>query len=142
LGVNVLTAEPGRGLRVVGARTLSSDPDWRFVNVRRVVMMVMKAIDVATQWAVFEPNDDTTRMRITQSISELLDALWRRGAFVGAVPAAAFQVVCDETNNPPEQRANGQLLAEVRIAPSSPFEFVVLRVGRKENAFDIEEATT
>lgn len=139
LGVNVLRAQPGLGLRMLGARTLSSDPTWRFVNVRRLVMMVMKAIGVATQWAVFEPNDHTTRSRIAQALSEFFTALWARGALVGPDPQQAFLVRCDEVNNPPEARAEGRLLAEVAIAPSQPFEFIVLRVGRQGNAFEIEE---
>lgn len=139
LGVNVVRTQPGLGLRVLGARTVSSDPTWRFVNVRRLVMMIMKAINVALQWAVFEPNDHVTRSRIAQSISEFLTALWGRGALVGPDPQQAFVVRCDEVNNPPEARADGRLLAEVAIAPSQPFEFIVLRVGRQGNAFEIEE---
>lgn len=138
-GVNAIRAQPGLGLRILGARTLSSDPTWRYINVRRLVMMIGKAIDHSTQWAVFEPNDHTTRTRITQALTELLLALWTRGALVGASPAQAFVVRCDEVNNPPDARANGRLLAEVAIAPSQPFEFVVLRVGRQGNAFEIEE---
>ena len=139
IGVNVLRAQPGLGLRVLGARTVSSDPSWRFVNVRRLVMMVMKAIGLATQWAVFEPNDHVTRSRIVQALSEFFTALWGRGALVGPAPQAAFAVRCDEVNNPPEARANGQLLAEIAIAPSQPFEFIVLRLGRQDNAFEIAE---
>jgi phage tail sheath protein FI len=139
IGINVVRTQPGFGLRVLGARTLSSDPTWRFVNVRRLVMMIMKAIGVATQWAVFEPNDHPTRTRITQALSEFFTALWARGALVGPDPQQAFVVRCDEVNNPPEARADGRLLAEVAIAPSQPFEFIVLRVGRQGNAFEIEE---
>jgi Bacteriophage tail sheath protein len=140
IGINVLRVQPGFGLRVLGARTLSSDPTWRFVNVRRLVMMVMKSIGVAMQWAVFEPNDHTTRSHITQALAEFFTALWARGALVGTSPEQAFAVRCDEVNNPPEARADGQLLAEVAIAPSQPFEFVVLRVGRQGNVFEITEA--
>jgi Bacteriophage tail sheath protein len=103
------------------------------------VMMIMKAIGVATQWAVFEPNDHPTRARITQALSEFFTALWARGALVGLDAQQAFIVRCDEVNNPPEARADGRLLAEVAIAPSQPFEFIVLRVGRQGNAFEIEE---
>jgi hypothetical protein len=139
IGVNAIRTEPGRGLRILGARTLSSDPPSRYVNVRRLVMMVIKAIDVATQWAVFEPNDGATRGKVTQALTEFFTVLWQRGALVGAEPGAAFVVRCDETNNPPEARENGRLVADVAIAPSQPFEFVVLRVGRQGNAFEIEE---
>jgi hypothetical protein len=139
LGVNVVRVDPGRGLRVMGARTMSSDPTWRFINVRRLVLMIMKAIDVATQWAVFEPNDAPTRGRITQALVEFLTALWRRGALQGAAAEAAFIVRCDETNNPPEAHDEGRMLAEVALAPSRPFEFVVLRLGREGNQFVVEE---
>jgi hypothetical protein len=71
-GIDVLRAQPGLGLRVLGARTLSSDPSWRYVNVRRLMLMLMKALNVYSQWAVFEPNDSVTRRRLTQSITELL----------------------------------------------------------------------
>jgi hypothetical protein len=138
-GVNVLRALPGMGLRVLGARTLSSDPTWRFVNVRRLVMMVMKAIHVSTQWAVFEPNDARTRAKIAQALTEFLTALWARGALVGSSPGEALVVRCDEMNNPRDARDSGQLQCDVAIAPSQPFEFVVLRVGRQDNAFEILE---
>lgn len=142
MGINVLKSPPGLGLRVLGARTLSSDPSWRYVNVRRLMLMLMKAIYVQTQWAVFEPNDAVTRRRITQSLTELLAQLWQRGALVGTTPAQAFAVRCDEVNNPPESRAGGQLIADVAVAPSQPFEYVVLRLGRQSNAFEVIERGT
>jgi len=141
-GINAIRAPLGLGLRVLGARTLSSDPTWRFVNVRRLVLMLMKAINTQTQWAVFEPNDATTRRRLVQSLSELLRQLWRRGALVGASEAQAFAVQCDELNNPPAQRENGMLVADLAIAPSRPFEYVVLRLGREHNAFEVIERGT
>ena len=86
LGVNVLRAAAGRGLRVLGARTVSSDTDWRFLNVRRLMSMIEKAIDVSIQWAVFEPNDWRTRAKLTLVIQSFLRELWSRGAMVGATP--------------------------------------------------------
>jgi phage tail sheath protein FI len=141
-GINVLKSPPGLGLRVLGARTMSSDPSWLFINVRRLMMMMMKAIDVQTQWAVFEPNDSVTRRRLTQSLTELLSQLWQRGALVGTTPAQAFAVRCDDVNNPPAQRLDGQLVADVAVAPSRPFEYVVLRLGRQNNAFELVERGT
>jgi uncharacterized protein len=135
----VIRALPGRGLRILGARTVSSDPDWRFVNVRRLLIMLEKAIDRSVQWAVFEPNDRITRAKLTLSLTSFLLALWQRGALMGDSPDAAFRVRCDEENNPPAARDNGQLLAEVKVAPSQPFEFVVLRVGRVNNEFRTTE---
>jgi phage tail sheath protein FI len=142
MGINVVKSPPGLGLRVLGARTLSSDPTWRYVNVRRLVLMLMEAIDEQTQWAVFEPNDATTRLRISQALGELLGFLWQRGALVGTTPEQAFAVRCDEVNNPPASRADGQLVADVAIAPSRPFEYVVLRLGRQNNAFEVLERGT
>ncbi len=140
-GINVLRVTPGRGLRILGARTVSSDPAWRYVNVRRLLLMIEKAVDLATQWAVFEPNTHVTRAKITLALTSFLIALWQRGALMGATADAAFFVRCDETNNPPAARDRGLLLAEVGVAPSIPFEFVVLRVERSANAFEIAEGT-
>jgi uncharacterized protein len=139
LGINVIRSFPARGLRIFGARTVSSDPDWRYVNVRRLMMMIEKAIDLSTQWAVFEPNDTITRAKLHLSLTSFLSALWQQGALMGDSPDAAFFVRCDEDNNPPDERASGRLLAEVGVAPSKPFEFVVLRVGRTINEFEIAE---
>ena len=83
---------PGRGIRIFGARTVSSDPDWRFVNVRRLMMMIEKAIDVATQWAVFEPNDVSTRTKIHLVLTSFLLSLWQRGALMGDAAEEAFFV--------------------------------------------------
>src|SRR5262249_23155451 len=130
------------GLRIFGARTVSSDPLWRFVNVRRLLMMIEEAIDHSLQWATFEPNDVFTRAKIGLVLSTFLLQLWQQGALRGDSAAAAFRVKCDEENNPPSARANGQLLAEVRVAPSVPFEFVILRVGREGNSFQISEMTS
>jgi uncharacterized protein len=139
LGINMIRSFPARGLRIFGARTVSSDPDWRYVNVRRLMMMIEKAIYLATQWAVFEPNDAITRAKLHLSLTSFLAALWQQGALMGDAPDAAFFVHCDEDNNPPDERSNGRLLAEVGVAPSQPFEFVVLRVGRTFNEFEIAE---
>ncbi|MGH9256236.1 MAG: phage tail sheath family protein [Vicinamibacterales bacterium] len=139
MGVNVLLALAGRGVRVMGARTMSTDSPRLYVNVRRLLMMIQKAIYLSTQWAVFEPNDWPTRAKIRLSIISFLAELWQRGALAGATADAAFTVRCDETNNPPDARANGRLLADVGVAPSVPFEFVVLRVGRQANEFEIQE---
>ncbi|MBN1439677.1 MAG: phage tail sheath subtilisin-like domain-containing protein [Anaerolineales bacterium] len=141
LGINALRTLGSRGIRIYGARTVSSDPDWRFVNVRRLLIMIEKAIDHSTQWAVFEPNDFTTRTKITLALIGFLYSLWRQCALAGKTAEAAFFVKCDEEINPPEGRDNGRLLALVGVAPAQPFEFVVLRVGRIENAFEITEVT-
>lgn len=141
-GLNAIRVLPGRGIRIFGARTVSSDPDWRYVNVRRLLMMIEKAIDLATQWAVFEPNDVFTRAKIRLSLTSFLIALWQRGALMGSTIQEAFFVKCDEDNNPTGECERGRLLADIGVAPSIPFEFVVLRVERTANEFEIAEAFT
>lgn len=140
VGINAIREVLGRGIRVMGARTLSADPDWRYMNVRRLLLMIRKAVDIATQWAVFEPNDDNTRNKLSMALRSFLTAIWQQGALVGATAEQAFFVKCDQENNPPEQRDKGQLLAHIGIAPSKPFEFVVLRVGRQGNELEITES--
>ncbi|RPI57890.1 MAG: phage tail sheath family protein [Acidobacteria bacterium] len=138
--INALRAFPGRGLRIFGARTLSSDTDWRFLNIRRLLLMIERAVGLACQWAAFEPNDDATRAKLHLGLTSFLVGQWEPGALAGKTPQAGFFVRCDTTNNPPDQRANGLLVAEVGGAAAAPFEFVVLRVGRTDNQFEVAEA--
>ncbi len=138
-GVNVVVARNGRPARILGARSLSSDPDWRFLPVRRLVSMLRRALDAATQWAVFEPNDDTTRTLLQQSIGAFLELLRRGGALAGERPAHAWRVRCDETNNPVTARARGELSIDIAIAPAKPLEFILLRLGRSEAGFELAE---
>jgi uncharacterized protein len=137
--INVVALREGRPLRIMGARTLSSDPVWQFVPVRRLVCMLRDILDAGTQWAVFEPNNDFTRMLMQENISALLMRLWRGGALAGLTPEQAFQVRCDETNNGPDTRANGRFHVDILIAPTTPFEFIVLRIGRQANQYELVE---
>ena len=139
LGINLLRSEGPRGIRIMGARTMSSDRDWVFINVRRLLIMIRRALDIISQWVVFEPNHAFTRNKFRVAISSYLEALWSRGALTGEEQQQAFFVKCDEANNPGQQRNNGQLLAEIGVAPSNPFEFVVVRVGVQENELKINE---
>ena len=138
-GINVIRAFAGRGVRVYGARTMSSDSAWRYVNVRRLMSMLAVALHDGLQWAVFEPNDNQLRMGLRLSITGLLDGLWRRGAFLGDQPEAAYHVRCDETTTPPEVQANGQVIAEVGVAPTVPYEFIVMRLGLTSDELQISE---
>jgi phage tail sheath protein FI len=140
-GINVVRPLAGRGIRIFGACTVSSDPDWRFVNVRRLLMMIEKAIYVSTQWAVFEPNDTFTRAKLRLALTSFLASLWQKGALMGGAADEAFYVKCDEANNSETEHGNGRLLAEVGVVPSKPFEFVILRVERTNNEFEVTEAT-
>jgi hypothetical protein len=132
LGINVLRATPGHGIAPQGARTLGSDPQWRYLGVRRLVLMIAEAIEDGHQWAVFEPNDRVLRDALTHSLTAFLDSLFKRGAFAGATREAAFAVKCDEENNPPEVIDAGQVVAQIAIAPVRPYEFIRLRLGRTD----------
>jgi uncharacterized protein len=139
IGINVLRAFPGRGMRVYGARTLSSDSAWRYVNVRRLMSMLEETLYDTLQWAVFEPNDPQLRFSLRLAITTLLDGLWRKGAFAGDTPEAAYQVRCDSTTTPPELEELGHVVAEVRVAPTVPYEFILLRLGFTSDELQISE---
>ncbi len=139
VGINCVRAFPGRGIRVYGARTMSSNPDWRYVNVRRLLSMIERAVDESTQWVVFEPHDFTLRRSLVLTVSSFLETIWRQGALVGATPAEAFFVKCDETNNPPAIVDQGKLIADVGVAPTHPAEFIIFRIGRTVEELEIVE---
>jgi len=130
IGVNCIRSFPGRGIRVWGARTLSSDASWRYINVRRLFNFVEKSIQTGTQWIVFEPNDAALWARIRRDISAFLSNVWRTGALFGATPAQAFYVKCDEETNPPAVRDAGQVIIEIGLAPVKPAEFVIFRISQ------------
>ena len=138
-GINCLRTFPARGLRVYAARTLSSDPSWRYVNVRRLMMMIEKAVEYSLQWAVFEPNNAQLRIRVSTALNIFLESLFQGGAFAGATAEQSFFVKCDASNNPPELAAAGQFLAEVGIAPTIPAEFIVFRIGRTQDRLEVTE---
>jgi uncharacterized protein len=138
-GINCVRTFPGRGIRIWGARTLSSDPSWRYVNVRRLFCMVEESIFEGTQWAVFEPNDMDLWERVKRTISAFLTRVWRDGALFGATPEEAFYVKCDAELNPPEVRDAGQLIVEVGIAPVKPAEFVIFRFSQMSGGGGVSE---
>jgi phage tail sheath protein FI len=129
-GVNCIRAFNGRGIRVWGARTLSSDPAWRYVNVRRIFNYVEKSVERGTQWVVFEPNDADLWARVRRDVTAFLTGVWRDGMLFGGSPAEAFYVKCDEELNPPDVRDRGQLIMEIGLAPVKPAEFVVFRISQ------------
>jgi hypothetical protein len=129
-GVNCIRAFPGRGIRVWGARTLSSDPSWRYVNVRRFFNFVEKSIEGGTHWVVFEPNDMDLWERISRNVTSFLTTQWRDGALFGATPEQAFYVKCDSETNPPDTIDAGQVITEIGLAPVKPAEFVVFRIAQ------------
>ena len=130
IGVNCIRSFVGRGVRVWGARTLSSDPAWRYVNVRRLFNFVEKSIENGTQWVVFEPNDPDLWARLRRDIGAFLTGLWREGMLFGATPGEAFFVKCDAELNPADVRDRGQLFIDIGIAPVKPAEFVIFRLSQ------------
>jgi phage tail sheath protein FI len=130
VGINVIRSFPGRGTRVWGARTMSSDPAWRYLNVRRLFNYLEESILVGTSWVVFEPNDEALWARVRRTVTAFLVNEWRKGALFGRTPDEAFYVKCDGETNPTEGIDAGQLVCEIGVAPVKPAEFVVFRLAQ------------
>jgi phage tail sheath protein FI len=132
-GVNCIRSFAGT-IKVYGARTLASDeqgdPEWKYVNVRRLVNFLRESIDAGTQWVVFEPNAEDLWAKIRRNVTAFLNGEWAAGALVGATPEQAFYVRCDETTNPPDVRAQGQVVTEIGVAVVQPAEFVIFRLSQ------------
>lgn len=139
LGINCIRTFPGRGIRIYGARTISWEPQWTYINVRRLFIMLERSLEAATQWAVFEPNNFALRQTLVTTISVFLETQWLKGAFAGAKRADAFFVKCNSQNNPMELTGQGQLIVEVGVAPTIPAEFVIFRIGRTLDELEITE---
>lgn len=129
--VNPLVDEPQTGMCVWGARTLSLDSLWRYINVRRLFQFLEKSTFLATHWVVFENNDATTRTRVRLQMEAFLLFLFQQDYFTGKTPSEAFYVVCDESNNPPSVVDQGILICDIAVAPKKPSEFVVFRFQQK-----------
>jgi len=129
-GVNCIRAFPGMGIKVWGARTLSTNPAWRYLNVRRLFNFIEKSIERGTQWVVFEPNDPFLWGRVSRDVTAFLTTVWGSGALFGISPGEAFFVKCDAETNPPESRDLGRLIIEIGIAPVKPAEFVIFRISQ------------
>ena len=125
--VNAIRNLP-QGISVWGARTISADPEWKYVNVRRLFMFLEKSIELGTQWVVFEPNDGTLWKSIERNVRAFLRVQWAEGKLVGDTEDQAFYVKCNEETNPPEVVNAGQVVTEIGVAPSKPAEFVVFRI--------------
>ena len=130
VAVNCIRSFPGRGIRVWGARTLSSDPAWRYINVRRLFNYVEGSILAGTSWVVYEPNDQELWGRVKRSINTFLYRVWLDGALFGATPEQAYYVKCDDETNPSEVIEAGSVVTEIGISPVKPAEFVVFRLAQ------------
>jgi len=129
-GINCIRAFPGRGIRVWGARTLSSDPLWKYINVRRLFLYLEESIDEGTQWVVFEPNSEILWARVKQTITNFLTRVWKDGALMGTTPEEAFFVKCDRTTMTQDDIDKGRLICLIGVAPVKPAEFVIFRIAQ------------
>jgi phage tail sheath protein FI len=127
-GINALRAFPGRGIRIWGARTLSTEPAWTYVSVRRLFLTAGRWIERNLASATFEPNDPNLWARIRRELTAYFNGLFQRGALKGATPEEAFFVKCDGETNPPAVRDAGQVITEIGLAPGLPNEFVIVRI--------------
>ncbi len=130
LGINCFRFFEGRGFRLWGARTISSDPEWKYVSLRRYFAYLERSIDKGTQWAVFEPNGDQLWANVRRTIEDFLLNEWQQGALLGDKPEKAFFVKCDRSTMSQNDLDNGRLICLIGIAPVKPAEFVIFRIGQ------------
>jgi hypothetical protein len=131
LGVNCLRSLPNRGSRVWGARTVSSDPDWKYISVRRYMVYLEASIDHGTQWAVFENNGPQLWGSVKQAVDSFLFSEWRSGALLGDNPHQAYFVKCDRSTMTQNDLDNGRMVCLIGVAVVKPAEFVIFRIGQK-----------
>jgi phage tail sheath protein FI len=129
-GVNCLRYFKGQGNLVWGGRTTSPDPDWKYINVRRLFIFVEQSILLGTQWVVFEPNNDALWARARRSVTDFLTGLWMQGMLLGTKKEQAFFVRCDRTTMTQADLDNGRFIMLIGIAPVKPAEFVIFRIGQ------------
>ncbi len=127
-GVNLIRAFTGRGIRVWGARTMSSNGLWKYVNVRRLYIYIEESIKANTNWVVFEPNSEVLWGRVTRTIEMFLATCWRSGALAGSTPSEAYFVECGPTTMTQDDIDNGRLICNIGIAAVKPAEFVIFRI--------------
>lgn len=129
-GINCLRFFDQNGFRVWGARTLSRDPEWKYINVRRLFLFLEHSIDRGTQWVVFEPNNERTWANVRNTVWDFLFNVWTQGALMGTKPEDGFFVRCDRTTMTQNDLDNGRLVCLVGVAPAYPAEFVIFRIGQ------------
>lgn len=127
IGINLIRNFTGQGIKVWGARTLASNPLWRYINVRRLFIFLEESVRRSTDWVVFEPNDEELWARVKRSLESFLTGVWRDGALVGSSPAEAFFVRIDKTTMTQDDIDNGRLICIIGVAPVKPAEFVIFR---------------
>ncbi len=129
-GINCFRFFEGRGYRLWGARTMSSDPEWTYVNLRRYFAFLEHSVDLGTQWAVFEPNGESLWATVRGTIDDFLFDQWQQGALLGDKPEKAYFVRCDRSTMTQNDIDNGRLVCLIGVAPLRPAEFVIFRIGQ------------
>ncbi len=129
-GINCLREFVGIGRVCWGARTLSTDPEWKYVPLRRLLMHLEASIDKGLEWVVFEPNDEPLWAKVRTIVASFLTGLWRRGAFQGATAKEAFFVNCGRSSMTQSDIDNGRLVVEIGVAALKPAEYVIFRIGQ------------
>jgi len=129
-GINCFRFFEGRGMRLWGARTASSDPEWKYVNLRRYFAYLERSIDKGTQWAVFEPNGERLWDNVRRTIEDFLLNEWQSGALLGDKPERSYFVKCDRSTMTQNDLDNGRLVCLVGVSPLRPAEFVIFRIGQ------------
>jgi phage tail sheath protein FI len=138
-GVNCLRWFRGRGIRIWGARTLSDNSLWKYINVRRLFLYLEESIEEGTQWVVFEPNDEKLWARVKQTITQFLTRVWKDGALMGTTPEEAFFIKCDRTTMTQDDIDNGRLIVLIGVAPVKPAEFVIFRIAQWQGGSEVTE---
>jgi phage tail sheath protein FI len=136
-GVNCIRFFSAQGVLVWGARSLATDAQWRYVNVRRLFNMIEESIARSTRWVVFEPNDPTLWQAIKRDVGAFLTLLWRNGALFGRTAEESFFVKCDEETNPPEVIDAGRVVIQIGIAPVKPAEFIIFEIGQHSGGTEV-----
>lgn len=138
-GIDCIRAFPGRGIRVWGARTISSDALWKYINVRRLFLFLEESIEEDTQWVVFEPNDEKLWKGVIRSVTGFLTRVWKDRALMGTKAEEAFFVKCDRTTMTQDDIENGRLIILIGVAPVRPAEFVIFRIAQWRGGSEVSE---
>jgi uncharacterized protein len=139
LGINCLRYFKTYGNLVWGGRTISADPDWKYINVRRLFIYLEHSIADGTQWVVFQSNDDALWARVRRSVSDFLTTAWMQGLLMGQTKDQAFFVRCDRTTMTQADIDNGRLIMVIGVAPLKPAEFVIFQIGQWTGGTDVTE---
>jgi hypothetical protein len=141
-GVNVIRQFRDEGILLWGARTLTQDSSWNYLNVRRLFNMIEESIAESTRWIVFEPNDRPLWQAIRRDVTAFLLGFWRDGALMGRTPQEAFYVKCDDETNPADSIRQGRVVIEVGLAPVYPAEFVIFKISQYQTGSEVEVQTS